>query len=254
MATISFTYSRHPKLKTLVVDTGVNSIGWSYNLNTQAFPTYGGEVVQVLSTNIDVLTIQGDVRNYSEMENIYQWFIYYMQDATQGYKEQAGYSQEAIIMEYHERGWTLGIQPISLPALRYGLEVVVPTWQLEAHVLDPDPDMTELTVADIKDGKDTGLVVFKDLSLEIGYHPNNLFSDPLGIPNSAFEKNLLKENPNVDTKTALEGIGKKLNETLNSYLQQDMGAVLEKYDAISAPATAKSGKDSKTPDSTKKGK
>src|SRR6476646_702522 len=35
------------------------NVEWTYNLNTQVFDTYGGQVVQVLSVNIDRLTIDG---------------------------------------------------------------------------------------------------------------------------------------------------------------------------------------------------
>src|SRR5687768_5528619 len=36
-------------------------VNWTYNLNTQTYPTYAGEVIQVLSVNIDKLTIQGQL-------------------------------------------------------------------------------------------------------------------------------------------------------------------------------------------------
>jgi hypothetical protein len=35
------------------------NVEWTYNLNTQVFDTYGGQVIQVLSVNIDTLTIDG---------------------------------------------------------------------------------------------------------------------------------------------------------------------------------------------------
>jgi hypothetical protein len=42
----------------LTVDTGLDEASWSYNLNTVAFPTYGGEVVQILSCNVGELTFK----------------------------------------------------------------------------------------------------------------------------------------------------------------------------------------------------
>lgn len=255
MAAISFTYNRNKKHPTLSIDTGVNQIVWSYNLNTQAFPTYGGEVLQVLSTNIDVMTIQGDIRSYRKMEEIYSWFLFYMQDATQGVDTDPGYSEEAVVMKYPERGWTIGIQPIALPGMRYGTEVVVPTWQLQAHVLDPDPDMTELTMKNSLDGKDTGFATFQDLSMEIGYHPNDVFSDPLGIANSSFEKKLQK-TAHIDPAKQLQDIAAKLNQTLNSFLQQDYGDALKPYEdagvTASGPASPTNSDHKDSKDSSKK--
>jgi hypothetical protein len=35
------------------------NVEWTYNLNTQVYDTYGGQVIQVLSVNVDTLTIDG---------------------------------------------------------------------------------------------------------------------------------------------------------------------------------------------------
>jgi hypothetical protein len=37
------------------------NVSWNYNINTQTYDTYGGQVVQVLSVNIDGLTIDGQI-------------------------------------------------------------------------------------------------------------------------------------------------------------------------------------------------
>lgn len=36
-------------------------VSWTYNVNTQSFDTYGGQVIQVLSINIDTLSIHGQL-------------------------------------------------------------------------------------------------------------------------------------------------------------------------------------------------
>src|SRR5579884_427636 len=74
----------HPQLGTLSIDDGVDEIQWAYNLNTATFPTYGGEVIQILSVFIDDVTIGGTVATYHQMEAIYRFFAAYMQIATQG--------------------------------------------------------------------------------------------------------------------------------------------------------------------------
>jgi hypothetical protein len=169
----------HPQVSgTLTVDTGANDIAWAYTLNTSTYPTYAGEVVQVLSTSIENLNISGEVRSVAEMERIYHWFLQYMQIATQG-RDGTNYSEYAVKMDYPERGWTLYIQPIALPGLHYGRDVVVPTWQVQAHVLDPDPKMTELT---IDAALNPELDQFKNaLTADIGFREYNPYSDPLGV-------------------------------------------------------------------------
>jgi len=165
--------------KTLIVTTGANQISWGYNLNTQSYATYAGEVVQVLSTNIDDLEIVGEVKSYSEMETIYAWFLQYMLKATQGYAGES-YVETPVIMTYPERGWSLAIKPIQMPGMRYGRDVIIPQWRLKASIVDPDPIMDELTV-DYAQAGQTGLQAFGRLTADIGYRRRNPFSDPNAV-------------------------------------------------------------------------
>lgn len=245
MADVLFTYPRHSESPTLAIDTGANRIAWSYNLNTQAFPTYGGEVVQVLSTNIDVLTIQGDVRSYAEMERIYKWFLFYVQDATQGYAGNPTYSETPVMMQYPERGWTLAIQPISLPGLKYGRDVVVPQWQMQAHVIDPDPEMAELTISESLEAKET----FRNLTADIGFRVGNPFSDPIATYTD--EEKKLYPKGIVNTEDQLRGIGKRLNDMTNSFVNGELGDITKQFE-VSGPASAP--KQGDTPDQEKPGK
>lgn len=177
MPDISFS---HPKVKgTLVVSTGANNITWSYRLNTQSYPTYAGEVVQVLSANIDDLQITGEVHSYAEMERIYEWFLNYMLIATQGYVNDA-YTEEPVTMSYPERGWQLSIKPIQMPAMRYGREVVVPQWQLRAAIIDPDPEQVQLSIDSVGSFQDE-FAEFGKLNAGIGFRRKNPFSDPLAV-------------------------------------------------------------------------
>lgn len=115
-----------------------NSIEWSYQLNTANFPTYGGEVIQILSVYIEDMTITGNTRNYREMENIFRWFTNYIQRATQGKTGLGadGYNSDPVKMTYPERGWQFEIVPKALPAFRYGRDITVPEWTMQAAVAE----------------------------------------------------------------------------------------------------------------------
>lgn len=250
MPAIEFTF----RGRKLVVETGANQIGWSYKLNTQTYPTYGGEVVQVLSTYIDVLEVQGDVVGYAKMEEIYKWFLYYFQAATQGFPGSGpSYSEEYVLMTYPHRGWTLKIQPIALPAMRYGRDIVVPQWQMQAHIIDPDPEITELTL----DSANAELVEFGLLKADVGFRrEGNPFSDPLGILTKE-EAKIFDDAPvRVEGEEELKGIVKRLNEILHQFLDGDFTGVHSFYelDTESGPIKQKGTYDDKDkPDETKPG-
>lgn len=125
---------------TLLVRVKPNSIEWSYQLNTANYPTYGGEVIQILSVFIDDMTITGNVRNYADMERIFAWFAEYMERATQGGTGQGadGYKSTPVKMYYEERDWTFYLIPKALPTFKYGRDVVVPEWTMQAAVVEPD--------------------------------------------------------------------------------------------------------------------
>jgi hypothetical protein len=76
MPTVRFSHPTIDAIKSpLRISTGANEITWGYGLNYQTYPTYGGEVTQILSAYTDDLVIQGDVSSYSKMEEIYEWFL-----------------------------------------------------------------------------------------------------------------------------------------------------------------------------------
>ncbi len=140
----------------LAIQIRPNQLMWSYGLNTQSYPTHAGEVVQVLSTYVDNMTISGDIRTYSDMELIYKWFIAYMTQATQGLKgapmlsNEFRYNETPVLMQYPHRSWSMYIRPLSLPTLTYGTDVVVPNWQMEAAVVeDENMELTMMMNSDI---------------------------------------------------------------------------------------------------------
>jgi hypothetical protein len=165
----------HPAVKpsTLIINTGANQFSWSYNLHTQAYPTYAGEVVQILGCYIDNIVVAGEVESYTKMEEIYSWFIQYISIATQGFGGKH-FNEQPVTMRYPERGWEMKIKPIRVPGLRYGRDVVVPTWQVEAAVVDTDPRLKELTLRAAQIDPD-----LTSLQADLGYKLVNPFSDPL---------------------------------------------------------------------------
>jgi hypothetical protein len=168
MATVIFT---HPSIdKPLRITTGANQITWGYGLNTAVYPTYGGEVVQVLSAYTDDILLTGDVKNYSQMEWIYRWFLRYMQLATQT----GNFVDTPVTMKYNDRGWILKIKPSSLPGFRYGTEVVAPSWSIQAAVIEDDEAMAQMTLEVAQaHGFD-----FTRLHAGIGYDEDNPFTNP----------------------------------------------------------------------------
>src|SRR5271165_7674191 len=147
-AEVMFQHERVNGGAPLIIETGMDEVSWAYRLNIAKYPTYGGEVVQILSAFIDDMTLTGTVRTYSEAERIYSFFIEYMSIATQGpsenAKEHEHYEQVPMIMTYAPRNWRMEIQPLQLPGFMYSLETVAPKWALVAHVVDNTLDVKQL--------------------------------------------------------------------------------------------------------------
>jgi hypothetical protein len=172
----------HPAMPdALVIYVKPNQIVWSYGLNTANFPTYGGEVVQVLSMYVDDLNIAGEVRSYTDIERIYKWFITYMQKATQGRVSSEGYDSRPIKMRYPHRGWEFSILPKALPSFKYGTDVVAPTWMLTAAVSEFDDDFEDSILSQqefVGAAAAGGFDPFGTATAEIGYEDNNPWSAP----------------------------------------------------------------------------
>jgi hypothetical protein len=248
----------HPDIShTLSVETGANNFTWAYNLNTIAYPTYAGEVVQVLSVNIDNLILEGEVKSYAKMEQIYRWFLLYMQKATQGHGGDA-YVEYPVKMEYPHRGWTMWIKPITLPALRYGRDVVVPTWQLQAHIDDPDPEQRELTINHAMDGSVENWR--NRVSANIGFRQANPFSDPLAVltkeeaklyPRAVDIAGLKVEGSGdpmqSDLRDALSGLAKQMQTMFDSLLQGAYKDIIEANESSGPSKSATNGGKTKKP-------
>ena len=206
----------HPNKKGeqfLPVVTGANQISWGFGLNTQTFPTYGGEVVQILSTYTDTLTISGDCRDYKQVEHLYKWFIEYFAVATQA--SGPNFDATPVTFRYPERGWELKIQPSSIPQFAYGTDVVAPSWQMQAYVVEDDPNMAAFTM------QQATIAGFNIDSIHagIGYDDNNPFSDPAANPDLKTKKQEGKNNePVFDPMPHLNDIADFYNNLLGSYI------------------------------------
>lgn len=186
----------HPQVGTLNVLTGIDEIEWSYVLNTANFPTYGGEVIQILSCMIDNLTVGGTLQTYEDMETLYGYFVGYLQVATQGRTGPSGrakgntaYNQEPMTFRYHERGWEFTIFPLSVPGFRKARDLTVPEWRLVAHVSDEAADaesLKEWIVGEVelrhRFGESFGF------EGKIGFIDENPFSDPNTRAGKAYDK------------------------------------------------------------------
>lgn len=174
----------HPAMKNpLVVPIRPDQIVWSYGLNTQTYPTFDGEVVQILSMYVGDMQINGTISTYDQMEKIYSWFIQYMQNATQGGRGNVSkqYDTRPVKMHYLHRDWKFDIYPRDLPGFRYGREVVAPTWQLTAAVSEYDEDFRTSVISEqmfAGEAAASGFEPFGTATGEIGYEENNPWSAP----------------------------------------------------------------------------
>lgn len=160
-----------PAAGSLVIDLGMDQIQWGYKLNTHTIPTYGGEVVQILSAYIEDMTIAGTCGTYREMESIYRWFLTYFQSVTQT----GGFNGDPVHFTYPHRGWSFDLQPTQLPGFRYSTDTVAPQWQLQAFVHEGPDLLPKLTEAELEKFAGEGFGVING---DIGYDPDNPFSTP----------------------------------------------------------------------------
>lgn len=219
---------QHPSSKfpdnELIVKTKPDQVTWSYGLNTANYPTYGGEVVQILSCYIEDLTITGASRNYKELERIYSYFIDYIQIATQGRKGHGSFDPRPMTMYYPERNWTFKIHPKAVPAFRYGRDVVVPQWTMTAAVADPDQDLVAkiMTKSQLDATRSNGQIsLFGKVTGEIGFEA----ADPFRTPFVDGKTN----NTDVAKAKALKGLGDSFNNLIPAWLKGDFGDISQEY-------------------------
>lgn len=211
MAQLIFT---HPSknVGSLTLNVKPDEITWAYGLNVQSYPTYGGEVVQILSCYIEDLTVKGTARNYRQLESIYKWFIQYIQHATQ----KGEFDVRPVTMFYPERGWKFKLYPKQLPSFKYGRDVVAPEWTMTAAVVEPDPQLVDniLDAARIQALGKQNVELFGKATGNIGFEPDDPFSSPDGDTPEARKKAGFAKRSNYD-------LGDWFNNLIPSYLNND---------------------------------
>lgn len=214
-ATIKF---HHPAVSPdLTVETGMDEIEWSYSLNTANYPTYGGEVIQILSVYIDDMSIEGTVRTYQKLEGIYEYFAKYITVATQ-----AVYNQEWMTMTYAPRNWTFKIQPLAVPGFIYSRDTIAPKWKMSAHVVDDSSgnyeslkQMAKEAVLNNEEFNLKGIV-----SMAAADPANNPFSAP-----GQFKNNKFTAATQTETEAELGNQADYYNTLLPAYLSGDYSSL-----------------------------
>jgi hypothetical protein len=243
VASISFFHPMVQPSPHLTISTGVDEVTWGYNLNTIAYPTYGGEVVQILSSFIDDLEVVGTVGTYAKQEEIYKYFAYYLQIATQGHSANKhpgvkSYNQVPMICTYPERDWKFSIIVKGLPGFKQGRDTVGPMWRIQAHIVDDSEDLDS-----IKDFTEHHLLTeflksdseTFNLQGRIGFQASNPFSSPGSIFGDSFDPTYTRE--------AWKKESDRFSEVIDAYLHSDLDQI---YDTLaSRPSYGTSGQTSK---------
>lgn len=220
--------SKQLRKRRLTVDVKPDAISWSYGLNTANYSTYGGEVVQILSCYIDDLTIMGTTRSYHVLEEIYAYFIDYIQIATTN-SGGASYDPRPIRVTYPHRDWTFDIHPKNVPKFIYGRDIVAPEWSVICAVAEPDQDMNAKVMdkAMMESVRSNGdIKLFGTVTGDIGYEPDDPFRTPF----------VTKKDPGSELRNAYGDLGDFYNSLIPSYLQGDFDELSANY---SQPAFGK---------------
>ena len=219
----------HQDVGTLRVWTGVDEIEWGYSLNVARWPTYGGEVIQILSCFVDDLSIMGSVQTYEDMEKVYTYFFQYMQIAAQGDSKTVGatigttkQNQIPMTFRYPHRGWEIHVVPTGAPGMRKARDVVIPNWKVTCHVVDEEGDvdnikdliLREVEIKEAIGSKDTNFDANFDLKGEITFVDENPFSDPWTNKGTQFTR-----------KDYWDSAADFYSQLLPSYLKGDFDAI-----------------------------
>jgi hypothetical protein len=207
MAT-TFSYSIKGKPIALNLRLDPNDVSWTYRLNTSVQDTFGGRIVQVLSCQVDTVTIEGQFgkegprgrvrqdgrwKSRSVLEQfdyetatdsfgigltqMTEFFRDYFAISTQGGEEGVGpgtYSQVPMVFTYGDITFPWVIMPTEFPSYQRSNEDFAPLWKVSAKVVEADPKIKW-------DHVSHGL---ERIQAIIGYKRDNPFSDPLAGQNA----------------------------------------------------------------------
>src|SRR5580658_4647259 len=101
MTVTNFSYGRSPATATLdghPFPFYINSCVWGYQMNTASFDTIGGRVIQILSTRITTMQVEGDAGDRDRLLSLYEYMISIQTKQIQ--------TQMSSVLNIPSRGWT----------------------------------------------------------------------------------------------------------------------------------------------------
>ena len=170
---------------TLVIKTGADSVEWGYTLKTRSIPTFGGEVIQILSLLADNMTVSGVVRNYKEQGAIYWYFLNYLKLAggMGAVTKSLNRNQIPITFRYPARGWSFDIIITDLKKMEIGLKIVTPEWGFTAEIVSENDryEIGNSLLSGMASVLNANSPIIKNKGTEgiIGFNPDNPFSGAL---------------------------------------------------------------------------
>jgi hypothetical protein len=134
-----------------------NSLSWEYDLVTAAFDTIGGRVLQVISTNIQTMTFDGDAGSRANLLSLYT-MIKNLQD-------QQIQTWQSSTLTIPSRNWNFLVWVRALPQMGWNVQTTTYPYRITFEV---DEDFGNISTAA------TGNAMANALSLlnsNVGYNP-----------------------------------------------------------------------------------
>lgn len=216
----------HPKVGSLVIDTGAESLSWEYGLNTVVKPTLGGEVVQILSAYVGSISISGSTRTNDELLTITNWFKRYMLVAA---GPDGNRDQTPVTFRLASRQWSFDMWVTSTPPLEYRTDLIAAPWSVTGEVAGDSSanDLAQATQSSLTDA-----LTSKTFLHTVGWK-GNLGANALRLIDP---KNVSNSSSDVDN------IFENISRAVASLTTGD-ASFLSDFDATKDPDTQFNGKD-----------
>lgn len=217
----------HPKVGSLVIDAGAESLSWEYGLNTVVKPTLGGEVVQILSAYVGSISISGSTRTNDELLAITNWFKRYMLVAA---GPDGNRDQTPVTFRLASRQWSFDMWVTSTPPLEYRTDLIAAPWSVTGEIAGDSSanDLAQATQSSLTDA-----LTSKTFLHTVGWK-GNLGANALRLIDP---KNV--SNASSDVDNIFENISRAV-----ASLTTGVASFLSDFDATKDPDTQFDGKDS----------
>jgi hypothetical protein len=157
----------------------------------------------------------------------------YIQVASQGGDDGSGrnaFQQTPISFLYVPRGWYQEIIVLELPGFKYGRDVVVPQYQIKAHVVEGNADLNNAIVSAASAAafgqRGIDLDQFGRVTGDIGYIEENPFSNPF--------PHLDQTQVDAKTRDLYKQLGDYYGSFITSYSQGDFASATVDYGSVPA--------------------